>query len=196
MTVQRATLLFLILATFTLAAHAQAPARLRGTITGLDGNVLSVKTREGKDLKLTLADNVVVVAAKAIKLEELKPGDYVGATTRARPDGSHVAIEVHTLAPTTKPGQLDWDLEPNTTMTNGYIGTVSSAGGQEVILDYKAGTQKISVPPGIPVVTNVPADRSYLKPGEYIFTIAQPAADGTLNVQRVSVSKDGVRPPQ
>ena len=31
-------------------AGAQTPMRIRGTITSLDGDVLSVKTRDGKDL--------------------------------------------------------------------------------------------------------------------------------------------------
>ena len=197
MTTAQRIILILIGAAFAVTALAQtAPVRIRGTITGLEGNTLSVKTREGRDVKLTLADKVAVAAAKSIKLEELKAGDFVGATTRVRPDGSHVAIELHTLGPTTKPGQTPWDLEPETTMTNGYVGTVSSAGAQEVVLDYKGGTQKIVVPAGIPVVTNTPADRSALKAGEYIFTVAQPAADGAFTVQRVTVSRDGVRPPQ
>ena len=189
-------LALVMLALVAVDAFAQSAVRLRGTITGLDGNVMSVKTREGKDVKLTLADNVTVVTAKAIKLEELKTGDFVGATTRPRADGTHVAIEVHSLAPTTKPGQLDWDLEPGTTMTNGYIGSVANAAGQELVLDYKTGSQKVVVPPNAAVVTFVPGTRADLKSGEYIFAVAQAAADGTMNVQRVSVSKDGVRPPQ
>jgi hypothetical protein len=65
-----------------------------------------------------------------------------------------------------------------------------------VTLQYKDGSQKIMVPAGTPIVTNTPADRSYLKPGEYIFTAAQVGADGTMTVQRIQVSRDGVRPPQ
>ena len=190
-----AGVLFLVITCLSIDASAQA-MRVRGTITGLDGNVVAVKTRDGKDVKLTLADNVTVVTAKAIKLEELKAGDFVGATTRARPDGTHVALEVHSLGPTTKPGQLPWDLEPNTTMTNGYIGSVGAAGGQELVLDYKAGSQKIVVPANVPVITFVNGTRADLKPGEYIFAVAQTGGDGTMTVQRVSVSKDGVRPPQ
>src|SRR5687767_8610553 len=81
------------------AAYAQVSLRVRGTITGLEGNALSVKTREGKDLKLQLSDKIVVVAAKAMKLEDLKAGDYVGTTTHARADGTLVAVEIHTLPP-------------------------------------------------------------------------------------------------
>src|SRR5688572_24469348 len=100
----------LLLAFFLLAAdaaYAQVALRVRATITGLDGNILSVRTREGRDLKLQLSEKVVVVAAKAIKLEELKAGDYVGTTTQVRPDGTLVAVEIHTLPTTAKPGYFD-----------------------------------------------------------------------------------------
>jgi hypothetical protein len=52
------------------------------------------------------------------------------------------------------------------------------------------------VPEGIPLVRTVPGTRADLKVGEYIFAVAQQAADGTMTVARFQVSKDGVRPPQ
>lgn len=191
--------LFAALAAFAVeAAYAQVSLRVRGTITGLDGNVLAVKTREGKDLKLQLSDKAVVVAAKAMKLDELKPGDYVGTTTQTRADGTLVAVEIHTLSPTTKPGHIKWDLEPGSMMTNGNVaGAVARApDGQRVTLDYQGGSQTVLVPPGTPIVTNTPADRSALKAGEYIFTSAAVASDGTMTVERIQVSRDGVKPPQ
>lgn len=190
-------LLLSVLISASIAAHAQTNLRVRGTITAFDGNVLSVKTREGKDLKLTLGEKAVVVAAKSLKLEDLKPGDFVGTTTQARADGALVAVEVHTLPPTASQGHTPWDLIEGSMMTNGNIGTVvQSAGGRELVLEYKGGSQKIVVPPNTPIVTNTPAERSALKPGEYVFTTAQVAADGAMTVQRVQVSRDGVKPPQ
>jgi hypothetical protein len=44
-----------LLALLAFSAFGQTPTRVRGTITGLDGDILSVKSREGKDLKLHLA---------------------------------------------------------------------------------------------------------------------------------------------
>lgn len=181
----------------SVTAHAQVSLRVRGTIEAFDGNVLSVKTREGKDLQLKLGEKAVVVAAKAMKLEDLKAGDYVGTTTTAGAAGALVAVEIHTLGPTVPQGHIPWDLQEGSMMTNGNIGTVvQSAGAQQLTLEYKGGSQKIIVPPGTPVVTNTPADRSALKPGEYVFTTAQVAADGTMIVQRIQVSRDGVKPPQ
>src|SRR5258708_1987695 len=96
----------LLLAALLLAssvANAQAPMRIRGTITGLDGDVLSVKTRDGKDVKINLAPNFTVSAAKAVTLADFKPGAYVGSTAKKNAAGVLVASEVHELPPQAAP---------------------------------------------------------------------------------------------
>ena len=179
------------------AAQAQTNVRVRGTITGIDGKFLSVKSRDGKDLKIELADNVAVAVAKAIRFEDIKKGDYVGATTLPGPNGTQVAVEVHYLAPTTPEGQLAWDLQPGSTMTNANVESmVTGTGNRELTLRFKDTTQKIVVPEGAALVRAVPGVRADLVVGEYVFIGAQAAADGTLSTARVQVSKDGVRPPQ
>ena len=185
------------LAAMSTAALAQNAVRVRGTITAFDGTVLSLKSRDGKDLKLQLADNATVAAAKAITLADLKPGDYVGAASLKRPDGALVAREVHTIAPTVPEGHGPWDLEPGSMMTNATVGEiVQGSGSRELTLKYKNGTQKILVPEGTPIVTTIPADRSFLIPGEYVFVATRVEADGNITALRIQVSKDGVRPPQ
>ena len=66
MTLSRRSLPFLILALLLVCAQAIAqPAqnrRIRGTIEGLDGNVLMVKARDGSSVKINLADNWAVTA--------------------------------------------------------------------------------------------------------------------------------------
>jgi hypothetical protein len=135
--------------------------------------------------------------AKAIKFEDIKQGDYVGATTRKQPDGSMVAIEVHYLPPAAAPGQTPWDLEPGTTMTNANVAaSVAATGKRELTLQFKGGSEKIMVPESAALVRAVPGTRADLKPGEYVFAIVQKGADGKLTAPRVQVSKDGVKPPQ
>jgi hypothetical protein len=179
------------------AAAAQTNVRVRGTITAFDGQVLSVQSRDGKDLKLQMAENTTVAAAKAITLNDLKSGDYVGSTTIRSADGKLVAREVHTIARTVPEGHGPWDLEPDSTMTNANVAAVvTAAGGHELTLEYKGGSQKILVPEGTPIITTVPADRSLLVPGTYVFIAAQVASDGMMTAMRIQASKDGVRPPQ
>jgi hypothetical protein len=183
-----------VLLSFTAAALAQAPVRVRGTITAVQGDVLAVKSRDGKDLQLKLPSDVGVSTAQAASLKDLK-GAYVGATAMQK-DGRMVAVEVHTLPPQAKPGHTPWDLQPGSTMTNANVeGLAQVSGGDEITMSYPGGSQKIFVPPGTPIVRFVPGSRADLKPGEQIFAVATQQGDGTLLAPRVSVSKDGVRPP-
>jgi hypothetical protein len=89
-----------------------------------------VKSRDGRDLKIQVADNVTVAVAKSIRFEDIKAGDYVGATTKPGPDGTAIAIEVHYLAPTTPEGQSAWDLQPGSTMTHANVGLDRNGDGQ------------------------------------------------------------------
>jgi Domain of unknown function (DUF5666) len=178
-------------------AGAQTPMRVRGTITSLDGDVLSVKTRDGKDVKINLAPNFTVSAAKAVTLADFTPGSYVGSTAKKNAAGQLVATEVHRLPPQAPAGHTPWDSAPGDTMTNANVASVvKSAGGNELTLEYKGGSQKILVPNGTPIVDFVPGDKSLLVPGATVFIGAQVAADGKVTAARVAVSKDGVRPPQ
>jgi len=170
---------------------------VRGTITAFEGKVLSVKSRDGKDLMLHTTEATTVATAKAITLADLKPGDYVGSTTQKRADGTLVAREVHTIPRTAPEGHMPWDLEPGSMMTNAnVVAVVQASGGQELTLQYRGGSQKILVPEGTPIVTTTPADRSFLKAGEYVFVATRVDADGKMTALRIQVSKDGVRPPQ
>jgi len=189
------------LAVISAVASAQAPTRMwvRGTITSLDGDVLSVKSRDGKDLKIKLAPKFGVRYAKALTLADIKPGDFVGPASRKRADGSLEAISLQVFTPDRKgqvpEGHMPWDLEPGSLMTNAIIGgIVQTSNGRELTLEYKGGSQKVSVPAGIPIFTALPGDRSMLVPGAYVVIGAQVAPDGTLSAAGGTVSKDGAKP--
>jgi hypothetical protein len=196
------TLVALLAGAFALSAGLadaqQKTQRIRGTITAFDGKMLSVKSRDGADLSIELREKASVATARAITLADLKKGDYVGSTTVQDSYGVLVAHEVHRLPRTVKEGHRPWDLLPNSMMTNANVATVArAADGNELTLEYSGGSQKILVPPGTPIVETTPADRSFLKPGEYVFLNADVGADGRLSTAaRIQVSHGGVKPPQ
>lgn len=192
--------LSVLLALPAASALAQTPARIRGTITAVEGNVLSVKTREGKDLKIEIAPDAAYGYMKKLSIDDVKPGTALGTSAITGPDGKILALELH-LFPAGRPvpneGHRPWDLQPNSTMTNGTVSAVVVAGnGRELTLAYKDGAQKVVVPADIPIVTGQAGDRSLLVVGAYAFIAATVAADGKITAQRLQVSKDGVRPPQ
>jgi len=179
----------------SLSAQAQV-VRLRGTITSLDGDVLSVKTREGKDLKLQLAPDAQVVTTKKVSADEFKPGSYVGVTSLKGADGHLVAKRVHALGPQVPQMHGAWDSIPGSTMTNSNITGITKMGnGSELTLKNKDGEQKILVNSETEYYNFVPGTRADLKRGETIFTGARVEGDKFMT-QRVAVSKDGVKPPQ
>ena len=85
------TLAALLLAVIASTALAQTNVRVRGTITALNGDVLAVKSRDGRDIQLHLAPEAQVVTAKATTLAEFKTGSYVGVASVKGPDGRLVA---------------------------------------------------------------------------------------------------------
>ena len=189
-------LAFFALLLISTVAIAQAPTRVRGTITALDGDVMSVKSRDGSDLKLTLAPDTQVAVTKKASMADFKPGSYVGVTSQKDKDGRLVARRVHALGPQVPQMHGAWDSMPNSMMTNANLeGSMQVSGGNELTLKYKDGEQKILVTPQTEYFTFAPGSRADLKPGETIFTSARNEG-GKLITGRVAVSKDGIKPPQ
>ena len=190
-------LAFVVLAFISASAFAQTNVRVRGTITALNGDVLSVKTREGKDVNIQLAPDAAVVVPKKGTAADFKPGTYAGITSVKGPDGRLVAKRVHALGPQVPQMHGNWDSIPNSMMTNANIENIAQAsGGNELTMKYKDGEQKILVTPETEYYTFGPGTRADLKPGAMIFTGARVGDDGKFMTNRVAVSKDGVNPPQ
>ena len=186
---------------WSLAWAQQPPAvRIRGTIEAVDGPVLSVKTREGTDVKVRMTDNVAVFGVAKTELSEIKEGSYIGVSAMPEPDGTQRAIAVH-IFPENQRGAAEgfrpWDLRPNSTMTNATVAeTVKGTDGQNILVKYKDGEKKVVVPPETPIVTFVAGDTSEVKPGAKIIIFgAAKKEDGTLEAARVNVGRDGITPP-
>ena len=190
-------LAFVLLAFVAATAFAQTNVRVRGAITALKGDVLSVKTREGKEVNVQLAPDTAVAVPKKGTAADFKPGTYAGITSVKGPDGRLVAKRVHALGPQVPQMHGAWDSIPNSMMTNANIANVAQAsGGNELTMKYKDGEQKILVTPETEYYTFGPGSRDDLKPGAMIFTNARVADDGKFMTNRVVVGKDGVNPPQ
>ncbi len=81
-------------------------------------------------------------------------------------------------------------------MTNGTVKAAKQASGEQYLeLTYKDASANIAVPPGVPVVTLVPAEWSDLRSGEKVFLAATQKPDGSFTASRIIVGKAGVAPP-
>jgi hypothetical protein len=187
----------------SVSAQAQN-VRVRGTIEKLDGNSLAVKSRDGTELKLVLKDNVRVGGVVKASLADVKASTNVAITSRPRPDGTLEAVELR-IAPAGQPFNSfhsDWDLMPNSFMTNGSLQTsVAGVDGQVLTVKYKVvgksdEEKKIVVTPKTIIATTVPGTKEDLKPGLKVFVARAPKlADGSLDVAAIQVEKE-IPPPQ
>src|SRR5262245_61719896 len=99
-------------------ATAQTPqiARLRGVIEKVDGKTVIAKSDKGQELKINLADKMLVVDVVKASMAEIKEGSFIGSGAMPQPDGSQKAIEVHIFAESmrgTGEGFRSWDGAPN-----------------------------------------------------------------------------------
>lgn len=190
-------------ALLALPAFAQAPqgtpTRIRGTVEKLDGHTLTVKSRDGQNVSIALADNFAVRGLVKKSLSDIKSGDYVASTGRRGPDGKLYAVEVRIFPEALRgagEGQFAWDLTPDSLMTNATVSGISAApDGQTLKVTYKGGESEYIVKPGTPILTYSAGDPSMLKPGTTIFVIALKHPDGTLTSSQVTAETNGIKPP-
>jgi hypothetical protein len=184
---------------YAIAQKAPVPSRVRGEIEAVDGDMLTVKSRGGEDLKLHMTSDIRIVGITKISLSDIKVGSFIGTTTVPGPDGMPTAVEVHVFPENmrgTGEGSRPYDLKPNSTMTNATVSeSVVGNDGHTLLVKYKDGEKKVLVTPETPVVTYVPAAKTDLKAGAKVIVFMKQLPDGSFETDRVSVGRDGLTPP-
>lgn len=184
---------------YALGQQPPSSSRVRGTIEGVDGDVIAVKSRGGEDVKLHMTGDLRVVGISKISLSDIQVGSFIGTTTVPGPDGIQNAIEVHVFPENmrgTGEGSRPHDLRPNSSMTNATVAeSVVGNDGFTLLIKYKEGEKKVLVSPDTPVVTYVPANKSDLKAGAKVIATMKKLPDGSFETDRISVGRDGLTPP-
>jgi hypothetical protein len=183
------------------AALAQQPpsTRIRGQVTAVDGNALTIKARNGDEMKVNLTDNARVMAFIPATLADIKKDSYIGVTAMPEADGTQRALAIHIFREDmrgTGEGHRPWDLRPNSTMTNAAVDeTVAGVDGQVVTVKYKDGEKKVIIGKDTPIVAYASADKGEIKPGTQVIVMAATkGADGSLQADRINIGR-GVTPP-
>jgi hypothetical protein len=195
----RLALVGAMIAASCAAATAQT-VRVRGTIEKADGNVLTLKSSDGAEVKLALTENAMIVAVVKASMADIREGTYLGSAAMPQPDGSQKALEVRIFPEQmrgTGEGHRPYAAVPNGTMTNGAVSgaTVTGVDGATMVVKYKDGEKKIVVPPNAPVLRYEIGGRSDLKAGaRFTVLAATKKPDGTLEANRINVGRDGVVP--
>jgi hypothetical protein len=174
-----------------IAQQPPSPTRVRGTIEAVDGDVLSVRSRGGEDVKLRMTGDVRVEEITRISLADIKVGSFIGTTTVPGPDGSQNAVQVYVFPEDmrgTGEGSRPDDLRPNSTMANATVAQAAAGNnGHMLTVKYKDGEKKVTVAPETPIITYVPVDKSDLKADTRIIAFVKQLPDGLFETNRISV---------
>jgi hypothetical protein len=185
------------------AAFAQQPQtmRVRGTIEKVDGNVMTIKSREGATLTIKQGDKFRVQGLAKASLTDIPVDTFIGITAMPQPDGSQKAIAIHIFTAQQRAvvpqRHGPWDFQPGSTMTNAVVGSkVTATEGNVLMVKYKDGEKKIVVTPQTSIVKVVPGDKGEVKAGAKVIIMgAAKQPDGTLVAPNIYVGKDGIAPP-
>ncbi|NII57948.1 hypothetical protein [Sphingomonas aerolata] len=204
----------------TSAAASAAPdvTRVRGVITAVGADTVTVQTYDGKSVSVPLDAKTKVAWVVKSDLSTLKDGDFIGTATTG-PDDALRAVELVIFPEAmrgTGEGHYPWDVpgvvaaagggaaDGQSAMTNGTVdgqsamtnGTVTGGAGKpgetKLSISYKGGKAQVVVPVGTPIVRFEPAERSILAKGQKLFAITSAGASGARSV---AVGKDGLTPP-
>jgi hypothetical protein len=181
------------------ASAAGDSVRVRGVVVSLEGSKLLVRSKDGKDVAVSLIDGFAVLAVVKSSMADIKQGTFIGTAAVTQPDASLRSVEVVVFPEGMRgvgEGHYPWDLGPASSMTNATVANaVQGVEGQSVTVTYKGGEKKITIPASVPVVALEPAARGDIAPGEAVFVPTEKQPDGTLVGGAVLFGKDGVIPP-
>ena len=184
----------------TRSGSRSASCPLNQPLPPQDSLVRPVKARSGEVMKVKVPDNVVIIGIAKASMADIGHGKFIGTTTVGQRDGALVAEEVHIFPENmrgTGEGHRDWDLRPESKMTNANVAAIKNMGdGRVMTVQYKGGEKQVLVTPRTSVVSYEPASRSDLKPGTGVFiNNAERQPDGTYTAPRVNVGLRGQNPP-
>ena len=182
-----------VLALAQPAAPARPPAftRYAGTVTMVAPDHLMIKTQDGQTADVPLSPTWTAVATRPVDIEAIKPGSFVATANTNIDATTGKSIELRIFEPGNKGGEGSNPMaQPNTTMTNATVQTVSKgAQGRELVVAYPGGTRHIIVPPDVQVIGNFPIDRDSIKPGDEVSAFGVKGDDGVARAARVQVAR-------
>jgi hypothetical protein len=177
---------------FATAAFAQMPPGAQaymGVLTAVSPDSVTIQLKDGTTKVLPLAQSAMVSRSKPVDVDTIKPGSYVATANTNIDANSGKSIELRTNdSGAGQPAFSGPMSEPNTTLTNGTVQTVTKGeNGRELVVAYPGGSRHIIVPSDVKVIGDYPATRQDLSVGQTVAAMALPDAQGHLAGMRIMI---------
>lgn len=176
--------------------HA-AGLRVRGEVTAIEGQMISVEAATGQVVEVSVPEPVVLLY-RDIDIEDIAPGAYVAAPTVASADGNRRALGLVVFPEAMRglnEGFKSWDLGSDSKMTNATVAQIVARGTDRVFtVTYGDEEQLVEVPPSAPVTTFSPAADADIRIGMKVVIFAEQSGDA-ISGQYVGIHENGGLPP-
>ena len=191
--------IFAVLFSTPALAQNAAVQNIRGQIIGVQDSSISLKTRDGKSLRLKIPEQISIYRLSKAVFSDVNFGTYVGSVAVPLPDGwTYRALELRVLDEELRGlaiGHMNWDLSPESTMTHGWVDDLEVR-----ILSIKYGPtdeeeKDVDVPYDVPITKMSLGDRSLLAQDVEVFAGAQKDGSGNSTALFILVGTESVLPP-
>jgi hypothetical protein len=174
-------------------AWAQTATRVRGTVVALEGDRLTLRTKDDQELKVKLVEPVTLSARVRTDPSAIAKGSFIGAAAVPGKNGALAGVEILVFPEAmrgTGEGHRPFDLLPESTMTNATVADeVTGADGRSVKVTYKGGEQTIAITPETRVFTLQPGAMADLKPGAAVNAAIEKDPAGDFQTKRLTVDR-------
>lgn len=172
------------------AGAAPATVFAEGTIASVSSDGFVVATSSGSTQVKTTAQTRVSRRI-AVTPDDIKVGDYIGASARQESDGSLTAVYINIFPPTLRnqipEGQAPW--AGGNVMTNAVVTEyVTGVSGRTLSVKLKDATVRINVPPGAEITRYFVTTRADVRVGRRVLVLGTANDDGSLNARSIQIA--------
>jgi hypothetical protein len=179
------------LCAFVPQAEAQDQMRLRGSVVGLAGDVLSVSPSAGLTIPIQLKPDLDVQNVTKASASDLKEGVKIGAQLRTEADASLRVVQLIIFAQEEQAQKVsDANL-----MEAQILSLEKGEKGPLLTVKYAEGQKKLQVTQDTQLWRAANGSRADLRKGTSVSLSVIKEADGKLTSGKISVSPEGVAPP-
>ena len=192
-------------------ADDDEPDHVRGQISSVNAGSVTIKTADGRSLRLDLPEQLAVFTLSKASFSNIDFGQYVGSVAvklditnpivRATPrETIGILFQGHELRIIDEKlrgiavGFKKWDMPKGGSMTHGWVDDMD---GRTVTIKYGPQREEQSdvlVGKDMPITRMSIGERGDIKAGAHVFVGAAKGPDGKLGATFVFVGKDGLVP--
>jgi urease gamma subunit len=185
-------MLVAVLAVAPLAVHAQAkavehPQGHTGALVSYSDADVTVREKDGQTVVVAMTSGWTVATARAIRIDAIRPGDFVATINADIDAGSGRANELRLFEPGYRPELGTHAMpQPETSITHGTVSAVRKmATGLQLDVVYPEGSRLIQVPSTVkPIAYDLQA-RDFAQPGMTVTAVTRRDADGVWRAGRI-----------